>query len=181
MRAWTVSVNAYIFDWDDTLIKSNAKVKVFKNEKLVKVLSPKEYNTYKRSSDEVLDFLDFEKPEHILNAEKYKMWKVLTNIDSARKNGKSKSEIFILTARHPKVKKYIAKFLKREGIDMPLAHIITIGDAKGYIDIAEKKKEILQDFADTYYQVYFFDDDERNISMAKEISGIKTRLIESDI
>jgi hypothetical protein len=56
-----------------------------------------------------------------------------------------------------------------------------VGDAVGNINIAEKKKEILERIVDIYYEVYFFDDDENNISLAKQIPGIKTRLVESDI
>jgi hypothetical protein len=181
MRARTVLHKAYVFDLDDCLIKSNAKVKIYNAGKFLKSLSPAEYNTFKKQPGDELDFSEFENTEHILNAEKYKMWPVLKNITNAINSGKSTSEAFILTARHPKVIPVIFKFLKKGGITMPLNNIIAIGDTKGNIVIADKKKEILNQMIDSYSEVYFFDDDHKNIEMAKQIPGIKTRLIESDI
>lgn len=182
MRARTVNTTrAYCFDFDDVLIKSDAKVKVFSGGKYVRSLSPSQYNTYKRSPEDELDFLDFEEPEHIFNAKKYKMWPVLKRIHRAIEDGRSDSEIYILTARHLKVKPIIIEFLKKEGININPAHVITIGDAEGKISIADKKKEVLRKLADMYSEIHFFDDDIKNIELAKQIPKIKTRLIETNI
>jgi len=181
MRAKTVPAKkAYIFDFDDTLVKTEAKVHIVKNRKRIKSLTPEEYNFYKPSKGESTDMSDFADPRIIYNASKYKMWPALQNIDMAKKSGRSNSEIFILTARSPAAQMPIYNFFKREGINIPLDHIICIGNDGGeYYDIAARKKEVLHDFADKYDIVHFFDDSEKNIQLANQIPGIKSRLIDS--
>jgi hypothetical protein len=181
MRAKEVPAKkSYAFDFDDTLVKTDAKVHIIKNGKRIKSLTPEEYNFYKPSKGETTDMSDFADPRIIYNAIKYKMWPALQNINMAKKSGRSDSDIFILTARSPAAQIPIHNFLKREGIDIPLEHIICIGNDSGeYYDIAVRKKEVLHDFANKYDIVHFFDDSEKNIELANKIPGIKSRLIDS--
>jgi len=183
MRAKTVNAKkAYIWDFDETLVRTEAKVHILKDGKRIKSLTPDEYNFYKPEKGETTDMSDFADPRIIMAAKKYKMWPALKNVDIAKKSGRSDSEIFILTARSKAAQLPIHNFLKREGIDMPLNHVICIGNEGGeYYDIAARKKEILKDFADNYDIVHFFDDSEKNIELANQIDGIKTRLIDSNI
>jgi hypothetical protein len=147
----------------------------------LKTLTPSEYNTYRKKPGEVLDFSDFEEPEHIINSEKYKTWPILANIYKAVTEGRSNSDIYILTARHARVKQAILQFLQSNGITMDPENVITIGDAAGDIIIADVKKSVLKKLAKKYDKVYFFDDDPKNIALASEIDKVKTRLIETDI
>ena len=48
-----------IFDIDDTMFKSKAKVEVVRNNKVVKILPPKAFNTYKLAKGETFDFGQF--------------------------------------------------------------------------------------------------------------------------
>jgi len=180
MRAKEVpQAKAYCFDFDDTLVKTDAKVHIYKNGKKVKSLTPEEYNFYKPAPGETTNMDDFIDPRIIMDAKKYKMWPALQNINMAKKSGRSTSEIYILTARSPKAKLPIWNFLKREGIEMPLENVITLGHDSGeYYDIAKAKEEVLTNLADTYDKVLFFDDSHKNIELANKIPGIKTRLIE---
>ena len=180
MRARTVDLNkAYVFDFDDTLVKTDAKVHIYKNGRKIKSLTPEEYNFYTPSKGESTNMDDFVDPRIIMNAKKYKMWPALKNIDMAKKSGRSNSEIFILTARSPKAQLPIHNFLTREGIEMPLENVITLGRDDGeYYDIAGAKEKVLSDMADKYDQVLFFDDSHKNIELANRIPGIKSRLIE---
>ena len=59
VRAKTVNSKCYVFDFDDTLIKSAAKIKVYKNNVFVRALTPKQFNFYKSKPGEKLDFKDF--------------------------------------------------------------------------------------------------------------------------
>jgi len=181
MRARTVGqTKAQVFDFDDTLVKTDAKVHIIKDGKRFKSLTPEEYNFYTPSEGESTDMSDFVDPRIIMNAKKYKMWPALKNIDMAKKQGRSNSDIFILTARSPKAQLPIHNFLTREGIDIPLDNVICIGNDGGeYYDIAARKKEILHDFADEYDIVHFYDDSKKNIELANKIPGIKSRLIDS--
>jgi FMN phosphatase YigB (HAD superfamily) len=179
MRARPVLRKAYIFDFDDTLVKTDAKVRVYKNGKFLRTLTPEEFNKYTKAPDEELDLTEFKDPRFILKARPLKMWVALQNMDSAIKQGRSTSEIFILTARSAIAQMPIYTFFQRNGINIPEDHIITIGDDKGEISIPEEKRKILQRLANEYDDITFFDDNPENIKLAQEIGKIRTRLIDS--
>lgn len=179
MRAKTVPAKAYIFDFDDTLVKTTAKVHVYKDDRRIRSLTPTEFNTYKQKSGETYDMSDFTDPRIILNAEKFKMWPALENISNAKKMGRSTSEIYILTARSEKAQMAIHTFLERNGIEMPLDHVITIGlDSGGEQDIAGDKEKVLKDLKKKYADITFFDDSEENVELASRVGGIRTRLVD---
>lgn len=170
---------AYIFDFDETLVTTKARIQVYRNGVFVKSMNSKEYNTYVPKKEDKLDFSEFKDPELILNAKKYKMWPVIKNVSNAVKQDKSDSAIYILTARSPIVKSYIYEFLKKNGIEIGIEHIITIGDDAGNISISGEKRKQLKKLAAQYDDITFFDDDPKNIALAAGIAGIKTRLVES--
>ena len=176
MRAKYVNTKAYIFDWDDTLVKTDAKTKVYKNGKFLKFLTADDFNRYQKAPDEVLDLSDFNDPRFIITARKFKMWPALHNISTAVKQGRSKSDIFILTARNEVIKSSIENYLMKNGI--VVTDVITIGDNKGEIHIPTEKKKILKDLKSRYDEIVFFDDNPENIQLASEIGGIRTRLID---
>ena len=179
MRAKRVPVKAYVFDFDDTLVKTDAKVHVMKGGKRIKSLTPEEFNTYHQKSGESYDMSDFVDPRIINNARKYKMWPALENINNAKKQARSNSDIFILTARSPKAQLPIHNFLTREGIDIPLENVITIGFEDGREhDIAAAKEDALKELKDRYLDIMFYDDSEDNVKLAAKLGGIKTRLID---
>ena len=179
MRAKTVLRKAYIWDFDDTLVKTDAKVYVYRNGKYIRSLTPEEFNSYQKAADEEIDVSEFKDPRIIMKARPLKMWAALKNMDSAIKQGRSTSEIFILTARSPIAQTPIYNFFRKNGINIPEDHIITIGDDKGEISIPEEKRKILQKLADEYDDLTFFDDNPENIKLAQEIGKIRTRLVDS--
>jgi len=181
MRARRVPVKAYIFDFDDTLVKTDAKVHVYKGDKKVRSLTPEEFNTYKQEPGERYDMSDFTDPRIIDKARKYKMWPALENISNAVKMGRSTSDVYILTARSPKAQLPIHNFLTRQGINVPIENVICVGhDDEGEHDIAADKERELKKLKDTYHEIMFFDDSEENIDLASKIGGIRTRLIDSE-
>ena len=173
MRAKTVPAKAYIFDFDDTIVKTDAKVYVLVNGKKVKSLTPTEFNNYSLQSGESYDVSDFTDPRIILNAKKYKLWPALENISNAKKMGRSNSDIYILTARSKKAQIPIHTFLERNGIDIPLDQVITIGvDSPGDQDIAGNKEKVLRELKKKYVDIIFFDDSEENIELADRKSVV---------
>jgi FMN phosphatase YigB (HAD superfamily) len=176
-----IKQKAYCFDFDETLVKTEAKIHVYRNGAFYRSLTSKEFNFYKHGPHDKFDFKDFKNDEMILNAKRYKMWPVMKNISDAIKTGKSNSTIFILTARSMHVKSAIYEYLKQHGIDIDMKHIITIGDDAGKIDISEEKRKILTKMTKQYNKVVFFDDDPKNIAIAAGIQGIKTRLVEGHV
>jgi FMN phosphatase YigB (HAD superfamily) len=172
---------AYIFDFDETLVTTEARIHVYKNGAHVGEMNSKEFNFYKPKPGETLDFTEFKDGELIMNAKRYKMWPVLRNVNKAVKEERSTSDIYILTARSPLVKSYIYEFLKKHGIEIDIEHIVTIGDDKGDISISEEKRKWLKKIVFKYDDIIFFDDDPKNITMAGAIKGIRTRLVENKI
>ena len=171
--------NAHIFDMDDTLITTKAQIIVKdENDNIIKKLSPAEYNTYKKQPNEKFDFSEFDNPEIIhQTGEPTKYFKVIKNISDAIKQKRSNSFIYILTARGSAVKNSIYEFLKDRGIEVRPVEIYTIGDAQ-HKSVAELKKEVLQKIRNKHIgNVTFYDDDEKNIELAKQVDGIKTRLV----
>jgi len=179
MRAKFVPAKAYIFDFDDTLVKTDAKVHIVMNGKRVKSITPTEFNNYSLEPGESYDVSDFGDPRIILNAKKFKMWPALENISNARKMGRSNSDIYILTARSQKAQAPIHTFLERNGIDIPLDQVITVGlDSAEEQDIAGDKEKVLRELKKKYADITFFDDSEENIDLASKVGGIKTRLVD---
>lgn len=182
MRAktiFTLKSKAYIFDFDDTLVQTDAKIHIYKNGKYDRSLTPEEYNFYIPKPGEEKDVSDFIDPRLILNATKYKMWPALENIYNAKKMGRSNSEIYILTARSSKAQLPIQTFFIRNNIKLDLDHIITVGTDDGKkINIPKNKEIVLRELVKEYDEVFFFDDSEQNIHLANKIPGVKTRLID---
>ena len=117
MRAKTVHTTCFCFDFDECLVTTKARIRVYRNGAFVKAMNSKEFNFYKKRLGDKLDFSDFNNEEFILNAKKYKMWSVLKKISREIKTNKSSSEIYILTARSSIVKSHIFEFLKKRHIE----------------------------------------------------------------
>lgn len=180
MRARTIyNKRAFCFDFDDTLVTTNAKVSVFKDGRKIRSLTPAEYNFYEPVEGETTDMSDFEDPRLIMQAKKGKMWNMLSNVYMGKRLHYTDSDIFILTARNEKAQLPIHNFLRRNNIDIPLDQIICISRSDGrHIDIADEKERILRLIDAEYDQLMFFDDSLDNIEGANVIPGIKTRLVE---
>ena len=182
MRAKKVNyiTKAYVFDFDDTLVKTNAKIKVYdENHRFIRYLTTNEFKSYEIDPDYILDFSEFNDPTYILQGRKYKMWPILVNVYNAKIQGRSNSDVYILTARSEKSKYTISSFLHRNNIDLPLENILTIGnDSDVQEDIAIKKHNILSNLKKRYDIVNFFDDSIDNIELAKKVDGITTRLVD---
>jgi len=87
-----------VFDIDDTLGKTDARVIVMKDGKQVKVLDPGEYNTYKPKEGETFDFAQFRSGKVFRDT-----FKPISNVlDRAKDivmNQSENSQSIILTAR----------------------------------------------------------------------------------
>jgi hypothetical protein len=177
MKAKRVPVNAVVFDFDETLVKTKAQIYVYRDGKYIKGLTSHEYNLYHKKPDETFDFRDFNDPLLVLNATKFKMWPLLTKIYFDNLNGLSSTDIYILTARESTVKASIYTYLKRNKIIMPEENIITVGDFKG-LDNSIKKKEILKNLKQQYQSIMFYDDSIDSIKLAGEIPGINSMLVD---
>lgn len=169
---------AVIFDFDDTLVRTDAKMHVYSNGRKIKSLTPQEFNYYVPSEGDELDYSDFTDPRIVLRGTKYKMWPALERLYFRIQNGEENADIYILTARSPSIKNSIWTYLKRNGIIIPDENIIAVGDEEGNTNTAERKKEVLSQLKPKYTSILFYDDSEDNIRLAGEIGGIDTILVD---
>lgn len=168
---------SYAFDVDDTLVTTDSKVHVFKGDEKVKSLSPQDFNEYKLGKGENFNFDDFSSNDIIVKTgKKTSFWSVAQNINDAIKNGKSNSVLYIITARPTEAKKGLYDFLVNQGLsELKLKNVFTVGD-KG-TPVSSLKKMVLKNLKKKHTEVTFFDDDTKNIELAKELKTIKARKV----
>lgn len=88
-----------IFDIDDTLFHTFAKIKVLKDDKEVHTLTNQEFNVYELKDGESFDFGEFKDAEHFRATSK-PIGKVIAKAKTILKNALNKgSDFIILTAR----------------------------------------------------------------------------------
>jgi FMN phosphatase YigB (HAD superfamily) len=156
-----IKTKAFVFDFDDTLAFTDAKVHVLSPSKLVrKALTPQEFNAYELRQGESFDFSDFDRSSLVLDGKPTKL------IDLAKDVFSEGHSVFILTARTDCVASAISEWLASFGITAKQIHCV--GSSNGG-DIAKAKRKILLSIIENFDRVWFFDDDARNIELAKDL------------
>lgn len=160
-----------VFDLDDTLIVSSAKIQVLdkKTKNVIKTLTPSEFNFFKPTKNHALSFEEFEDFEILKKAEFIQH--VLQELLKFYNLG---VHVAIVTARSDS--SMIRKFFLENGIDIHPDLVIAVNDPREKLSgsIAEKKKEALDRLIDSGYKdLIFFDDNEENLALAKEIEKEK--------
>lgn len=160
-----------IFDLDDTLVKTDAKIRILdaKTHEVIKELTPEEFNNFVKKKSHVMDFEDFDSPSLL------RQGKVIHEIFGILKDSYEKGiPVAILTARSDS--ELVRNFFLENGIDIHPDLVIAINDPQfGYKGtIAERKKKAIEDLVDSgYKELTFFDDNEDNLRLAKEVTGYK--------
>jgi len=143
-----------VFDFDDTLVKSNSKVYVI-NKGKKKTLTPGQFAIYKQKSGDEFDFSDFDKviePKQIKS-----MFKVFKNIYKAS----GSRRLTILTARA--AYKPVRQFLKDVGFTD--VYVVALGDAN-----PQKKANWIQSqIQKGYDDILFLDDSPKNVKAVKKL------------
>jgi hypothetical protein len=158
--------NITIFDVDDTLTVTAAKIRVHdpKSGKYFEI-TPKEFNEYQKDPEHVLDFTDFKNPDIL------KAGRIITWVMSILRNTMATERaVGIITARDDK--NLIINFLSHHDIDINPNFIFAINDPKADFtgSIAERKKQAFKRLIDMGFRNFrFFDDDAENLRLAKEL------------
>lgn len=171
-----------IFDLDDTLIISDAKIKVLDKEtgKVIKEMTPEEYNYYVQHSKQMLSFEDFNK-FGILKKAKFTKY-----MDLLKREYKKGTHICILTAREDS--NLIRKFFLYHKINILPQLVIATGDPKWNFkghksEVASRKKEAIERLVKHgYNDLAFFDDNEENLKYAKKLEkdlGVSIKTIKT--
>lgn len=161
-----------IFDLDDTLVKTDAKIKIVdrKTGKVIKEMTPQDFNTFEsKSKRQVLNFDDFLNPE-ILRQGKF-IHEIFSKLKGYYKKG---IPVSIVTARSSS--ELVRNFFLDHGIDIHPQLVIAINDPQYDYEgsIADKKKQAIKDLIDLGFKhLTFFDDSEENLKLAKEAEGYK--------
>jgi len=151
---------AFVFDFDDTLASTSAKVLVRKYRVPSQVLTPAQYNTYELADGESFDFSEFKNPEFIING------KPLGLIELAKEIHAEGHSLYILTARNEIASSAIAGFLARFNITAKMIHCV---GKESTTNIARAKQTVLMTIIDNHDITYFYDDDETNIELASSL------------
>ena len=143
-----------VFDFDDTLVKSNSKVYVNNKGKRT-TLTPGQFAVYKKKSGDEFDFSDFDK---VIQPKKIKsMFKVFNNIYKAS----GSRRLTILTARA--AYKPVRKFLKDVGFND--VYVVALGDSN-----PQKKADWIEgQIKKGYDNILFLDDSPKNVKVVKDL------------
>ena len=155
-----------IFDFDDTLVKTNSFIYVTHKDGKTSKLSPGEYAVYKERPGDTFDFKDF---QQVTNPQLVKGY-----VELLRRmvNSGGSREVYILTARA--AERPVSQFIKDLGISG--VKVIALGDNN-----PEKKADWIEDrVKEGYDDVFFVDDSEKNIAAVrkrlKEYPNIKQKI-----
>ena len=142
-----------IFDFDDTLVKTNSFIYVTHNDGKTSKLSPGEYAVYKERPGDKFDFKDF---QQVTNPQLIKGY-----VELLRRmvNSGGSREVYILTARA--AERPVSQFIKDLGIGGVI--VIALGDNN-----PEKKADWIEDrVKEGYDDVFFVDDSPKNIDAVR--------------
>ena len=156
-----------IFDIDETMFITKAKVKVVKDGKVIKKLDNQEFNTYKKKDGEEYDFGEFKNAE-VFKRTSTPIARMINKVKVILKNATRKgSKVIIVTAR-PNFdnKKTFLDTFRKQGIDIDKIYIERAGNLGGG-PAAGNKKVIFKKYLDQkiYKRIRLFDDAMSNLKM----------------
>lgn len=168
-----------VFDIDETLFQTTAKITVKKDDKVVRELTNQEYNTYKLKSGEKYDFEQFKSAEKF-NKESKVIPRMMTKARAILKNvlNKPNSRVIIITARadFDDKDKFLDTF-RKHGLDMNHVYVERAGNTPGpsaALKVAIIRKYLKQG---KFSRVRLFDDAMSNLTallaMKKEFPDVQ--------
>jgi hypothetical protein len=159
-----------IFDIDDTLLHTTAKIKVVQDGRVVRQLTNQEFNNYELQPGEQFDFGEFRSAEKFNQESEpiepmiHKLKTILAHSDN--------SDVIMLTARADfDNRDLFLKTFTDLGIDMSQVHVHRAGNLPGDAIPAEKKAVYVRRYADTgrYDHIRLYDDSKTNLVVFKEL------------
>ena len=148
-----------VFDFDDTIAKSNSLVFYTKKDGSQGELTAEQFAERGASlvaDGAVMDFSDF---NIVREGERGPLFDIAKKIKEARGN----EDLFILTARAPESQQAIYDFLKSEGLEFKKENIVGLGSSTG----EAKASWLVNKAAEGYNDFYFADDAIQNVDAVK--------------
>ena len=150
-----------VFDFDDTLARSNSKVGVTMPDGTFRKINATEFaieSADLEAAGAVFDFTEFNK---VIDGKKGPLFDLATR----RQDKFTSKDIFILTARPQEAAYAIHAFLKGIGLNIPVNNIVGLADGK-----PEAKADwILGKAAKGYNNFYFADDAYKNVAVVQKV------------
>ena len=156
-----------IFDIDDTLFNTTARVGIVKNGKVSQELTSQQFNSYKLRLGEQFDFSQFADSDKFYR-ESAPISKMFNKAKAIVRNVQNKpnSRVVIITARNnfQDKNKFLATF-RKYGFDIDKVRIERAGRIEGEMIPAFKKAIIIRNYLNTkeFSRVRLFDDSMSNL------------------
>jgi hypothetical protein len=160
-----------VFDFDDTLARSNSLVFYTMEDGTVGELTAEEFaekGAHLVEQGAVMDFSDF---DIVRDGQRGPLFNLAKKIKDARGN----EDLFVLTARSPLSQDAIYEFLKSEGLEFKKENIIGLGNSTG----EAKANWIIGKAAEGYNDFYFADDAIQNVKAVQDalsVIDVKSRV-----
>ena len=153
-----------VFDFDDTLAKSNSKVLYTMPDGTTGKLSATEFAKDAAKMDKQGVEWNFDEFNKVVEGKKGPLFNVAKTIQDQR----GSEDIFVLTARPQEAALPIQEFLASIGLNIPLQNITGLenGTAKAKADWMVNK------FAEGYNDFYFTDDATKNVKAVKDVLDV---------
>ena len=157
----------HIFDIDDTLFHTTAKVAVLKNGKIVRELTNQEFNNYKLKPGEEFDYRQFRSAKKFKEESMpIKRMMAKAKIILSRASKKPNSKVIIVTARDDfDDKNTFLDTFREHGFDIDKVRVERAGKIRGDMLPAFKKVIIIRNYLNTgqFERVRLFDDSMTNL------------------
>ena len=157
-----------IFDIDDTLFHTTAKVAVVKDGVVVHKLSNQEFNTYNLATGETFDFSEFRSAEKFYDEStpmEPMMCIARQRLQRAKQSGKSRVIMVTARANFDVKEKFLDTFRKHQ-FDIDSVRVERAGNINNSASVALKKATIIRQYLQqgTFNQVNFYDDALSNLN-----------------
>lgn len=177
MRANEIQPNKLvIFDIDDTLVKTDTKVNVIKDGKVVNQLNSHDFSEYELQPGEEFDFGRFRDAREFFEKAK----PILPMINQLKHDIATGNKVIMVTARSDfNDREIFLDTFRRFGIDMSKVHVYRAGNIKDRLPTEVKKKAIIRKVLDSndYNKAIMYDDVLPNLdlflSLKDEHPGVK--------
>lgn len=153
-----------VFDFDDTLARTNSKVLYTMPDGTKGKLNATEFAKKSEALEAQGAEFDFSQFSKVV---KGKLGPLFS--EAKKKEGKyTNKDVFVLTARPANSAKAIYEFLKSEGLEIPIDNIVGLGDGA-----AKAKAEwMIGKVAEGYNDFYFADDAIKNVEAVRDALGL---------
>jgi FMN phosphatase YigB (HAD superfamily) len=162
-----------IFDIDETLFHTKAKVAVMKDGKVVRMLDNQEFNTYKLKAGESFDFKEFRSAEVFRKTSTpiVRMVEKAKAIVKAKNNAASRAIIVTARADFDDKEMFLQTF-RDHGIPIDQMHVERSGNL-GIGSPAEAKKVVFRKYLNTknYIKTRLYDDAMSNLKAFLELQS----------